>query len=357
MSNFGVADWQALVDLERLMRWMDQHDLGDGPVENVRQLTGGTQNLLLRFDRAGGGYVLRRPPLHPRMDGNGIMRREIRVLSALADTDVPHPQLIAGCTDPEVLGSAFYLMEPVDGFNATAAMPAQHADDPGIRHGMGLAMADGAAALGRIDLTAVGLADFGKLDGFLQRQAPRWWTQLESYRDYAGWSGPDGMGDVRGVARWLEQACPASFEPGLMHGDYHLANVMFRNDGPGLAAIVDWELSTAGDPLVDLGWLLATWPNADGSSVGPPAPRPWQGFATPGELVAQYARGSQRDLSDLDWYAVLACYKLGIILEGTYARACAGKAPMATGEQLHAAAQGLFARAQRWIEAGGLPVA
>ncbi len=355
MSRTAEPDWQTLVNPSRLLHWMDQRGLGDGPLEQVRQLTGGTQNLLLQFERAGRGYVLRRPPLHPRMNGNDIMRREIRVLSALANAEVPHPALIAGCDDPEVLGCAFYLMEPVDGFNATAAMPALHAGAAAVRHAMGLAMADGAAALGRVDLEAVGLSDFGKLDGFLERQAPRWWVQLESYRDYAGWPGPEGLGDARAVSRWLEQARPGGFQPGLMHGDYHLANVMFRNDRPDLAAIVDWELSTAGDPLIDLGWLLATWPDADGTSVGPPAPAPWQGFPTAEALVEQYARGSRRDLSHLHWYAVLACYKLGIILEGTYARACAGKASRKTGEQLHAAAQGLFARAQRWIEARGLP--
>ncbi|ARU04947.1 phosphotransferase family protein [Comamonas serinivorans] len=346
MSNATELDWRQLADPERLLAWMDRQGLGEGPLENVLQLTGGTQNLLLRFERAGRGYVLRRPPLHPRMDGNAIMQREIRVLGALADTDVPHPRLIAGCLDPEVIGCMFYLMEPIDGFNASVGMPALHAGDPAVRHRMGLAIAEGAAALGRVDLAAVGLSDFGKTEGFLERQVPRWLKQLDSYREYAGWPGPDSLGDVKGIAGWLTEHRPTSFQPGLMHGDYHIANVMYRNDSPELAAIVDWELCTAGDPLIDVGWLMATWDGVSASS----RVQPWHGFPTPQELVEHYAKFTTRDLSHLKWYAVLACFKLGLILEGSHARACAGKAPKDIGDRLHATTQALLARASGWID-------
>jgi aminoglycoside phosphotransferase (APT) family kinase protein len=124
---------------------------------------------------------------------------------------------------------------------------------------------------------------------------------------------------------------------------------MVRPDGGDLAAVVDWELSTIGDPLLDLGWLLATWPEGDVPRATDVAATPWQGFATPAELVAHYAAVSGRDLAALDWYVVLACFKLGIILEGTYARACAGKAPRETGDRLHAHSVDLFARALRRI--------
>ena len=343
-------DWRSLVDLDRLAQWMDSQSLDEGPITDVVPLTGGTQNLLLRFQRGGRHYVLRRPPAHPRTDGNGTMRREIRVLTGLANTDVPHARLIAGCDDPTVLGAVFYLMEPVDGFNACAGMPALHAGDPTVRHAMGLAVADGAASLGRVVPAEVGLSDLGRLDGFLERQAQRWRKQLDGYSEFEGWSGPAALPGVDAVGRWLETNRPATFTPGLMHGDYHIANVMFRPDGPQLAAIVDWELAVQGDPLLDLGWLLATWPDADGESVGPDVPQPWHGFPRADELVERYALGSQRDLTHVNWYAVLACYKLGILLEGTHARACAGKAPRDTGEQLHATARKLFERAQNRIE-------
>jgi aminoglycoside phosphotransferase (APT) family kinase protein len=152
------------------------------------------------------------------------------------------------------------------------------------------------------------------------------------------------------IADWLEAHRPSEFEAGLLHGDYHLANVMFRHDGPELAAIVDWELATIGDPLVDLGWLLATWPEGEAPSAADVSVEPWNGFPKPEELVEHYGTQSGRDLSNIDWYTVLACFKLGIILEGTHARACAGLAPRETGDQLHAKAIGLFDRASRRIQ-------
>ncbi|MEH2492723.1 phosphotransferase [Bradyrhizobium sp. AZCC 2230] len=142
---------------------------------------------------------------------------------------------------------------------------------------------------------------------------------------------------------------PAHFSPGLMHGDYHLANVMFRNDGPELVAMVDWELATIGDPLIDMGSIMATWPGSDGRSISDVHISPWDGFPTADELMEHYASHSTRDTSNLHWYGVLGCYKLGIILEGTYARACAGAADNATGDRLHTSCIKLFQRAARLI--------
>lgn len=342
--------WETLVDLDRLARWMDAQGFATGPIESPTPLQGGTQNVLLRFSRAGQTFVLRRPPAHPRMDGNRTIQREARMLRALADTDVPHPRLIAACDSPEVLGAAFYLMESVQGFNATMGLPPLHAGDPAVRHAIGMAMADGAAALARVDHVTAGLADMARLDGYLERQVPRWRAQLEGYREYEGWPGPDAVPHVDAVGRWLEAHRPVSFVPGVVHGDYHLGNVMVRNDGPQLAAIVDWELATIGDPLLDLGWLLATWPDPDGNSPVDLTARPWDSFPVAAELVERYAKQSTRGLSSLRWYAVLACYKLGIVQEGSTARACAGKAPPEIGERLHAYTVKLFERAMQWIE-------
>jgi aminoglycoside phosphotransferase (APT) family kinase protein len=347
----SLESWTDLVDLERLREWMDGQGLEAGPLGAVTPLTGGTQNILLRFSRGGRDFVLRRPPHRPHMNGSETMRREARVLGALAGSDVPHSGLIAACPQEDVLGAAFYLMEPVDGFNATVGLPPLHAGDPEIRRQMGMSIADGAAALGRVDHLAVGLGDLGKPDNYLERQVARWRGQLESYREYDGWAGPGEIPGVDRVARWLEDNRPRAFSPGIIHGDYHLANVMYRHDSGALAAIVDWELTTIGDPLLDLGWLLATWPDADGvRTTGSVGIQPWDGFPTADELVTRYAEGSSRDLSAIDWYAVLACYKLGIILEGTNARAAAGKAPRATGDMLHASTIGLFRRALGWID-------
>lgn len=333
------------IDLESLAAWMTARGLGSGPIGQVVPLAGGTQNILLRFRRDGRDYVLRRPPAHPRPHSSETMRREARLLGALAGSAVPHPALIAACGDETVLGAAFYLMEPVDGFNPVGALPEPHASSTEIQHGMGLALVDGITALARIDWRAAGLANFGKPDNFLERQVARWRSQLAGYAELPGWPGPQSLPEVDRVGGWLERHRPAAFTPGILHGDYHLANVMFRHDGPALAAIVDWELATIGDPLLDLGWLLATWPDGDGASTV--SVTPWIGFPTTDELVARYRAGSARDLSAVGWYHVLACFKLGILLEGTHARACAGKAPRDVGERLHGRAVALFERAGR----------
>jgi len=340
--------WHDLVDLERLTAWMDATGLGEGAIDELRSLAGGTQNLLLHLRRSGRRYVLRRPPAHPRFDGNTTMQREARLLAALADTPVPHARLAASCDDAAVLGASFYLMAPVDGFTPTGQLPEW-------RHAIGLAMVDGIAALASVDPAAVGLASFGKLDGWIERQVPRWRKQLEGYSELAGWPGPSALPGADLLGTWLDAHRPATMVAGIVHGDFHLGNVMFHHDRPELAAIVDWELASLGDPLADLGWLLATWPGADGKTVvGPLAVQPWAGFADANELAARYARRSGRDLADLPWFVVLACYKLGIILEGTHARACAGKAPLETGQALHQSARALFERGAALIE-GELP--
>lgn len=348
MTATDAAETPA-IDFDALGAWMDTRGLPPGPFENVTPLAGGTQNVLLRFRRGGRAYVFRRGPWHLRPISNDVMRREARLLAALDGTAVPHPRLVAACPDEDVLGgAAFYLMEPVDGFNPTVTLPAFHASDASVRHEMGLQAADALGRLGAVDHAAAGLGDFGRPDGFLERQVPRWTKELESYARFDGYPGPDIPG-VDAVAAWLEQHRPPSFTPGIMHGDYHLSNLLYAFDGPGVAAIVDWEMCTIGDPLLDLGVLLATWPNAEGN-LGFPSPLSAAGGLPTGpELVERYARHSARDLAAVDWYTVLACFKLGIVLEGTHARACAGKAPPATGDLLHAVTLGLFARARSII--------
>ncbi len=333
------------LDLSGVAAWMSGEGLGDGPIGDVSAILGGTQNVMLRFTRSGRDYVLRRGPRHLRPVSNSVILRETRVLRALADTDVPHPALIAVCEDISILGDAvFYLMEPVEGFNAGSEMPELHASNAAVRHEMGLSMADAVARLGAVDHVALGLADFGKPTGFLERQVPRWLSELESYAKFDNYPGPD-IGDVGAVAAWLRERQPADFSPGIMHGDYHAANVMFSRRGPELVAIVDWEMCTIGDPLLDLGWMLATWYHPGDEPVLPNEFMVSSGLATPQELVARYAQNTTRDLSAIDWYTVLSCFKLGIILEGTNARAAAGLAPREIGDVLHTATVRLFERA------------
>lgn len=337
------------VDLTALAAWMDDQGLERGePIADVEQIVGGTQNVLLRLARGGREFVLRRPPPHKRTNSDETMRREARVLAALAGTDVPHPGLIAACGDVDVIGAAFYLMERVDGFNPTSGLPEPHRSDPVRQREMGLSMADGIAALGRVDVQAVGLGDFGRPDGWLERQVERWRSHLRSYDAVEGYGGPAGIPDIERVANWLEKRRPKRWWPGLIHGDFHFANVLVHPHEGRLAAIVDWELATLGDPLLDLGHLLATWPGP-GSAMAVPGGAPG-GLPSRDEVVARYASGSSRPVDDVDWYQVLACYRLGIILEGTHARAAAGQAPEAVGDLLHAHTVSLFEQAHRLID-------
>ncbi|MFI0412302.1 phosphotransferase family protein [Actinomadura sp. 3N508] len=346
---------RALVDFDVLARWMDGRGLPVGPFEDVRPLAGGTQNTLIRFRRAGRDYVLRRGPSHLRARTNDVLRREARVLAALDGTGVPAPRLIAACPDESVMGGAvFYLMTPVDGFNPTVTLPEPHAVDESVRREMGLNAARALSALGAVDHEAAGLGDFGRPAGFLERQVSRWLSELDSYGKLDGYPGP-GIPGLDDVARWLEERRPLRWRPGILHGDYHLANLMYSFGGPEVAAIVDWEMCTIGDPLLDLGWLLATWPDpsGDGASLAGPLGEAG-GLPSADALVAAYAENPDavagRDLSSITWYAVLACFKLGIVLEGTNARAHAGKAPRETGDLLHSITLALFRRAQRFID-------
>lgn len=330
------------------MAWMDTRALGTGPLTDVSALDGGTQNILVRFRRDGRGYLLRRPPLNKRDNSDATMGREARVLAALAGSKVPHPGFIAGTDDLDVMGCAFYLMEPVDGFNPSIELPGEHATDPAMQHRMGLSMVEAIASLGDVDYEAVGLADFGKPDGWLARQVPRWRSHLETYVQVEEYPGPNEIPGIDAVGGWLQENRPLASIPGIVHGDYHLANVLFDRATPEIAAIVDWELATLGDPLLDLGWLIASWPaagkeNVLGHGLG-------DGLPTRDEVISHYGDVASRPVDDAWWYATMACYKLGIILEGTWVRALAGKAPMETGEYLHNTTIKLFEQALGFID-------
>ncbi|MGW0027911.1 phosphotransferase family protein [Rhodococcus sp. NPDC003383] len=332
-----------MVDIDVLTSWLDHNDVGDGPVTDVLPLTGGTQNILVRFTRAGQSYVFRRPPLHKRSDSDETMRREAHVLRALAGSDVPHPRLVASCEDLDVMGCFFFVMESVDGFTATTEIPEPHVSSPQLQHAMGLSMVDAVAALGRLDPVRLGADQVARADGWIERQVGRWRRQLESYHDLDGWSGPD-LNGVEEIGAWLDANRPAEWSKGIIHGDYHFGNVMFRRDTAEVAAVVDWELATVGDPLLDLGHLLATWPNPDETRTVGLAHR-IDGLPGRDELIARYGSISGRDMTGFDWYQVLACYRLAIILEGTHARACAGKADAALGQRFHGVSQSLLDQA------------
>lgn len=326
---------------------MDDIGLETGDITNAKLLSGGTQNILVHFWRGGREFVLRRPPEHLRKNSNTTMLREARVLNAISGSDVPHPGFIAVCEDESVLGACFYLMEPVNGFNATVTLPELHANDSEIRRRMGFSYIEGLAALSKLDYKAIGLEDFGKAEGYLERQPKRWMSQIEGYAAVEKWNGLKDLPDPERIYDWLERNMPPEYQVGVIHGDAHIANVMFDYQSSDMIAIVDWELSTIGDPLIDLGWVIATWPEGQFTVTAPKVT--WDGFPSTKELIQHYGQHTDRSLDAIDWYGVMSCFKLGAILEGTYARACAGKAPMKVGEQLHIATRELFERATEML--------
>ena len=333
------------MNLDAVQAWMDAQGLGAGPLTDVQPIGGGTQNVMIRFSRDGREYVLRRGPEHLRPGSNTVIAREFEVLRALGETEVPHPRLIATCDDASVLGDAvFYLMEPVDGFNASLELPDAAAGTPELRRRMGFALVDALASVGAVDHAAVGLGDFGRPDGFVERQVGRWLAELDRHLELPGYPEVE-LPHVRAVAEWLDAHRPNQGTPGLMHGDFHANNVMFSRTEPVVAAIVDWEMTTIGDPLLDLGWLCATWdlPGAPDEFAGPLTRA--GGLPTADELVDRYSNQTTRSLDHLPWYVVLACFKLGIILEGSHARANSGLAPTHIGDRLHTTACALLERA------------
>jgi aminoglycoside phosphotransferase (APT) family kinase protein len=340
-----LDDGDGLLNWDHLQAWIINSSApGDGPVTACSQLAGGTQNNLFMLIRADGtAMVLRRPPRHPRPNSDETILREARVLAALSGSDVPHPALLAVCDNPSVIGTCFHLGAAVDGFNPAAGLEDRYVDELDWQRSLGHSMIDSIASLSKVRPAEVGLTDLGRPDGWIERQVPRWRRLLDSYMEFDGYPGPNLPG-VDQVGFWLEKNQPDDFTCRIIHGDFHLANILARYDRPELAAIVDWELTTLGDPRLDLGWLLAT--SVGAGSFAPFAP----GFPSWQEMVNHYADETGLSVDNLDWWWTLACYKLGIILEGTNARATVGRATAKTAQDLHQRAVHLFEQAESVID-------
>ena len=342
LSGAGESDPDAartagLVDPERLGAWMDGQGLpGEGELIASRFISGGASNEIFEVSRGGHRWALRRPPRRVPPGRNETMMREYRILAALDGTDVPHARAAGACDDPEVLGAAFYLMDFVDGWSPISEpeWPEPFYSDLDARAGLAYELVEAIARLSRVDWRAGGLEGLGRPDGFHERQVDRWYAHLERFK-FRDLPGLDVAGD------WLRGRKPRSYEPGIMHGDYQFANVMFHHGAPArMAAIVDWEMGTVGDPLLDLAWVVMGWP--DDTGRGPtgdghdddeaPAGRrvggyvDYTGMPSRDDLLERYASVSGRDVDEIDYYVILARFKMAIVLEGGYARYVAGGA-------------------------------
>ena len=335
-----------LIETEALSAWLDQHDVGSGPLAGLRALPGGTQNFLLEFSRAGRSYVLRRPGVRAGEGVNAAILREAAVLDYLSDTGVPHPRLVAVCHDLDVLGVNFFVMERVPGFSVLALDESADRLTPAGQHVLGLAVVDALVGLHTLTPDPARFPSRARPDGWLSRQVTRWAQQLTSYEQYSGWPGADSLGAERRAAA-LEEHLPGPSRSAVIHGDFHLGNILASPEHPDVAAIVDWELSTIGDPLVDLGHLLASWPQ--GEPASPFFRSHLSGLPDRVELVDRYSLMSGSNMRDVDWYEAFAAYRLAILLEGTHARACAGQASRDVGDSMHTTAQFLMARSEQLI--------
>ena len=313
------ADNEPTIDTDALARWMDaQHLPGSGEPLTARYISGGASNEIFALQRGDIHMALRKPPSKVPKGRNEIMLREYRVLAALNDSDVPHPEGIAVCEDTAVLGACFYIMGHIDGWTPMGDLPPPFDTDPRLRAAMANELVDAIAKLGQVDWRAAGLGDFGKPQGFLERQVDRWLAHLANiqFRELPGLSE---------AAQWLRRHTPRSFKPGIIHGDYQFANVMFHHGNEAkLAAIVDWEMATIGDPLLDLAWILMTWPDPDEDRSSGYVD--FTGMPSRAELMQRYAAASGLPIDEMDYYIVLARFKMACVLEAGYARYVQGGA-------------------------------
>jgi aminoglycoside phosphotransferase (APT) family kinase protein len=309
-----------LIDVERLGTWMDAVGGIDGvgqPIE-ASYVSGGSQNEIYEIRRGDLHAALRiPPPTAPENRDDGILR-EWRIIEALDGTDVPHTPAIAMCEDKSVLGRSFYLMGFVDGWSpmGVTEWPAPFDTDLEARKGLAYQLVEGVGLLSKVDWKAKGLEDLGRPDGFHERQVDRWTTFLERIK------GRELPGFTEASA-WLRAHRPIDYIPGLMHGDYQFANVMFRHGAPAqLAAIVDWEMGTVGDPKLDLAWIVQSWPD---DTTATEARRTsyvdLYGMPSRAQMLEHYANVSGRQVDDIDYYIVLAKWKLAIVLEQGFQRA------------------------------------
>jgi aminoglycoside phosphotransferase (APT) family kinase protein len=286
----------------------------------------GTANALFLLGRGGHRWVLRRPPAVRNDPSAADTKREWRILRALDGTDVPHPAARLLCEDPAVIGCTFMIMDVVDGFTPGHELPPRlvpeyGASGHGLRRDLAMAYVDGCAALSQVDWADRGLEGLGKPEGFLERQVGRWTAQLDRYRTRP-------LPELGFVAKWLEANRPAMSPAGILHGDYSPFNVMVAPDPPArLAAIVDWDTGTIGDPLLDIGHLLGRWTEPGEEPVIGVQAGGVTGYPTRAEMAARYAERTGRDLSALAYYEALALFKLAVILEGSYARQAAAGVP------------------------------
>jgi aminoglycoside phosphotransferase (APT) family kinase protein len=312
-------------------------------------IAGGLSNITYRLPLPSGPLILRRPPVGPLLPRAHDVAREYRVLAALAPTPVPVPVPLGLCADPAVIGAPFYVMREVSG-----EVLRTRADTGALTVAQRSAVADELAstlaALHAVDPVAAGLGDFGRHGGYCARQLATWGAQWERSRTR-------DLPEMTRLLAALAERAPADSATSVVHGDYRLDNVIMALGGarPRIGAVLDWELSTLGDPLADLGTTLAFW-HDEGDAERALVPvaagvTAWPGFPTAAEFAARYAAVSGRELRDLGFYLALGTMKIAVILEGVHARYLAGQGAGPGYDAVGAAVPTLVARSLRQLRA------
>ncbi|GAA2834338.1 phosphotransferase family protein [Nonomuraea rubra] len=334
------------IDHPQLVAWMGRNVPDAGEPLSVSLISGGRSNLTYLVEARERRLVLRRPPLGHVLPTAHDMRREWRVISALAPTPVPVPEPVAFCGDEDVIGAPFYLMGHVEG-EAVRSREQLGDRTPEQTRRLSERLAEVLAGIHAVDYREVGLGDFGRPQGYMARQLDRWCQQWER-------SKTADLPDYDRLVARLRERLPAEAAGTLVHGDYRLDNTLLRLGDLEIAAVVDWEMSTLGDPLADLGLTLTYWhdrgdderasiPVAGDVTVAP-------GFMNAAEFAAHYTKVSGRDISDLGFYVAFGNFKLAVIVEGIHARFRQGKTVGEGFDRIGAAVPTLIARAHRMLD-------
>ncbi|HEX8485930.1 MAG TPA: phosphotransferase family protein [Sphingomonas sp.] len=324
-GTIAVAEKDRL-DLDRLAAWMHAHVDGFAGPLTYAKFAGGQSNPTYRLETPTRAYVLRRKPFGPILPSAHAVDREYRVIAGLHPTGFPVPRPYGLCEDPDVLGSAFYVMEMVDGRTIWDGSMPDHA--PTERRAHYEAMIDTLAALHSVDHVAAGLGEYGRPGNYFERQVARWTKQYRAAET-------ETMPAVERLIEWLPRTLPEQNRTSIVHGDYRIDNMIFAPDEPNVIAVLDWELSTLGDPLADFSYLLMSWvTEPEGRSGVKGLTGPATGIPTIDEVVARYCVATGRDgLPDLNWYFAYNLFRLTGIVQGIKKRIELGTASSAQAEK------------------------
>ncbi len=334
------------IDVAKVSGWLSDNVAGAQAPFSFQLIAGGRSNLtFLVTDDNGIRYVLRRPPLGHVLATAHDMAREHRIISAVGQTNVPVPTTLGLCTDESVNGAPFYVMNFVDGVVLDNAEKAELLDKS-LRRSASFNLIDVLCELHDVDIDAVGLGNLAKREGYIERQIKRWSTQWENSKTRE-------LPEIDEVVRLLSTKVPRQQDVSIAHGDFRFGNVLTDVTNGRIAAVLDWELCTLGDPLADLGYIGVYWSDGPASALRANDPTPAGGFTTYDELVERYATKTGRDVSGVDYYVAFSCWRLAVISEGVYARYLHGAMGNQEGIDMTVMKAGVDALTIRALEAVG----